>query len=71
MALSEMDDFAQKVDEIVARHDSLVDEMSLPEVARNSNRRRSLGVEHAELGPVAELCRQDKPYLAQVNRGRG
>jgi len=53
-----MDDFAQKVDELVARHASLVAEMSLPEVARDPGRRRSLGVTLSELSPVVSLCRE-------------
>ena len=66
MALTEMDDFVQKVDEIVARHDSLVAEMSLPEVARDRDRRRALGVAHAELGSVAALCREFQESVREL-----
>jgi peptide chain release factor 1 len=61
-----MDDFVQKVDEVVARYDSLVAEMSLPEIGRDSDRRRSLGVAHAELGPVAALCREFQETVREL-----
>jgi len=60
MAPGEMDDFAQKIDELVARHTSLVAEMSLPEVAGDPDRRRSLAVALSELSPVVSLCGEFK-----------
>jgi len=68
--LTQMDDFDRKLDEIIARHDSLAREMGLPEVAGDPERYRTVARAHAELAPVVSRCIEYRDASAQLADAR-
>jgi len=70
VALSQTDDFLQKLDDIAARHDSIAAEMGQPEVANDPDRFRKLAVAHAELAPVVDLYRRYRSALQELDDAR-
>ena len=60
----------EKLDVLTARHDSLNEQLSDPELMQNPDRLRELSIEHSEISEVVQKYREHREYEQQIEETR-
>ena len=60
----------EKLDVLTARHDTLNEQLSDPELMQNPDRLRELSIEHSEISEVVQKYREHREYEQQIEETR-